>query len=68
METPEMIMKQAFDNLSKAMEGFKRAVKLYDERNDPVRADHENSVNTTAAVKLLAAAYDEVSAIRENDL
>jgi len=65
---PEKAMEQGFIHLRKAREYFERGVSLYDKRNDDSKADKENSENTKNAIKLLNEAYDEVSAIWENDI
>lgn len=65
METPEELMKQGFENLSKTRDCFEKAVIEYDKRDLP---GNVNSVNIKIAIHRLAQAYDEVSAIWENDI
>ena len=66
--TPEQLMKEGFESLSKTRECFEKAKTAYDLRSDFVKADPENSANVKKAVHFLAAAYDEISSIWENDL
>lgn len=65
MKTPEELMKEGFENLSKTRECFTQAGIEYNIRDG---LDNVNSVNIKAAIHLLAQAYDEVSAIWENDI
>lgn len=65
MERPEMFMKEGFENLSATRECFEKAVIEYDKRDE---AGNVNSINVKAAIHRLAQAYDEVSAIWENDI
>lgn len=68
METPEKLMKEGFENLSKTRELFAEAFKAYNTRSNFVKADPQNAANVKSALHYLAAAYDEVSAIWENDI
>lgn len=65
METPEELMKQGFESLSKTRYFFENAVIEYDKRDLP---GNVNSINVKVAINRLAQAYDEVSAIWENDI
>lgn len=65
---PEKVMEQGFKHLSKARQYFERGAELYDKRNEEAKADVENAKNTRTAIQLMAKAYDEVSAIWENDI
>lgn len=67
-KTPEELIKQGFENLSKTRELFGEAFKAYNTRSDFTKADPENAANIKSALHYLAAAYDEVSAIWENDI
>ena len=66
--TPEQQMKIGFDALRTAREAFEAAIPLYQKRNDNNRADDLNAENTSKAIYLLGKAYDEISAIWENDI
>lgn len=66
--TPEQQMKIGFDALRTAEDSFRAAVPLYEQRNDDNRADSLNAINTQKAIVLLCKAYDEISAIWENDI
>jgi hypothetical protein len=68
VKTPEELMNEGFENLSKTRELFGEAFKAYNTRSDFVKADPENAANVKSALHYLAAAYDEVSAIWENDI
>lgn len=68
MGTPEIIMKQVFDKLSETRELLNKAKIEYDKRNDDSKADKENSKNVGNSILFLCKAYDEISAIKENDL
>ena len=68
MERPEELMKEGFEALQKTRELFSEAFKAYNTRSDFVKADPENAANVKSALHYLAAAYDEVSAIWENDI
>jgi hypothetical protein len=61
--TPKELMKEGFEHLSKTRECFEKAKGLYNDRGDNV-----NLHNVANALGFLAAAYDEVSAIWENDM
>lgn len=65
MGTPEELMKEGFENLSKTRECFEKAVIEYDKRDE---SGNVNSINVKVAIHRLAQAYDEVSAILENDI
>lgn len=66
--TPEQIMKDGFDSFFNAVKCFKKAVPLYKKRNDQSKADPENVVNLNKSILLMNQAYDEISAIWENDI
>lgn len=66
--TPEYFMQQGFINLNEAHRFFEQALLLYIARNDDNKADTYNTDNVKRALKLLAEAYDEISAIWENDI
>ncbi len=68
MEAPEKKMKIGFESLSKTRKYFEKAIVLYEKRNSEEHADKENVINIKNAIHLLAQAYDEVSAIWENDI
>ena len=68
MQTPEQIMKQVFEKLSETRNLLDRAKIEYEKRNDNQRADKENSKNVGSCILYLCKAYDEISAIKENDL
>lgn len=61
-------MKQVFDKLSETRELLNKAKIEYDKRNDDSKADKENSKNVGNSILFLCKAYDEISAIKENDL
>lgn len=67
-KTPEYFMKLGFEYLSYSRKKFEQALPLYIARNDDNRADTYNADNVKRALKLLAQAYDEISAIWENDI
>jgi hypothetical protein len=66
--TPEELMKEGFEYLSKTRECFEKAKAAYDSRANFVKADPKNAANVKSALHFLAAAYDEVSSIWENDM
>lgn len=66
--TPEELMKQGFESFFNAREFFEKSVVEYAKRGDIAKADRENTVNVKAAISFLAKAYDEISAIWENDI
>ena len=66
--TPEHIMKPMFNNLFETQKGLRVALGLYEKRMDESKADAENIVNINKAIQLLSQAYDEISAIWENDI
>lgn len=68
METPEDIMKIVFQNLSETRTLLEKAKVVYKERNDSATADPENVINIDKSILHLAHAYDEISAIWENDI
>jgi hypothetical protein len=68
MKTPEGTMKRGFASLKKARRYFERSVVMYKLRNNDQKADRYNAINTHAAIILLDQAYDEISAIWENDI
>ena len=59
-------MKQAFDCLFLAIHRMKRAERKYRKRMQG--ADKENADNVARAIEFMNRAYDEVSAIWENDM
>lgn len=67
-ETPEYFMKLGFDYLHYSSKNFEQALPLYIARNDDDKADSYNADNVKRAIKLLSQAYDEISAIWENDI
>ncbi len=67
-KSPEDFMKIGFMALSQARTNFELALPLYIARNDDDKADSYNADNVKRALKLMAQAYDEVSAIWENDI
>lgn len=66
--TPEQTMKLAFASLFKLRKQLEIASASYADRNDEVKADEENCVNVKAAISFIDRAYDEISAIWENDI
>lgn len=68
MNTPEKFMLPGFIALSEARHNFEQALPLYTARNDDKTADSYNADNVKRALKLMAQAYDEISAIWENDI
>ena len=68
MGIPEKTMKQVFEKLSEIRDLLDKAKVEYDKRNDDSKADKENSNNITLSILYLCKAYDEISAIKENDL
>jgi len=64
--TPETLMKQAFNSLFRATNCMKRAERAYRKRMQG--ADKENAENVARAIEFMSQAYDEVSAIWENDM
>ena len=66
--TPEELMKDAFMSLFKAQENLRSAVSGYLSRNDDNTADSYNAENVKKALLLMSKAYDEISAIWENDI
>lgn len=68
MELPEELMKEGFFTLQTTREYFLKAKIAYDKRRSKEKADFENSINVQKALQLLGQAYDEVSAIWENDI
>jgi hypothetical protein len=67
-EKPEMLMADGFDHFFTARETFENAVESYKERNCEETADSINAVNVGNAIHYMARAYDELSAIWENDI
>ena len=67
-KSPEDFMKIGFAALYQARINFELALPLYIARNDDDKADSYNADNVKRALKLMAQAYDEVSAIWENDI
>ena len=67
-QTPEQVMRQAFESLAKTRELMKEARKEYLSRNSTDRADSINAMNVDAAIEHLSEAYDCISEIWENDL
>lgn len=68
MNTPESFMEPGFIALSQARQNFEQALPLYIARNDDNKADSYNADNIKRALRLMAEAYDEISAIWENDI
>ena len=68
MREPEQIMTEAFEKLSQTRKLLEEAEIAYKQRNSDVKADKENAVNVNKSILHLAHAYDEVSAIWENDI
>lgn len=68
MNTPEYFMMHGFNDLNNARVNFEQALPLYIARNDDSKADEYNIQDLKLAIKLLADAYDEISAIWENDI
>ena len=68
MKAPERKMKIGFESLSKTRNYFEKAIVEYEKRNSEIHADKENVINIKKAIHLLNQAYDEVSAIWENDI
>lgn len=68
MNTPEYFMLPGFVALNQARQNFEQALPLYIARNDDNKADSYNADNIKRALKLMAEAYDEISAIWENDI
>jgi len=68
MNTPESFMLPGFVSLNQARQNFEQAVPLYIARNDSDKGDEYNIQDLKRALKLLADAYDEISAIWENDI
>ena len=66
--TPEYFMQQGFINLSEARGFFEQALPLYIARNDDNKGDQYNIDDIKRAIMLLDKAYDEISAIWENDI
>lgn len=58
-------MRKAFDNLFKARKELEKAIKAYQRRDLDVKGDKYNAINCKAALKQLAYAYNELSAIWE---
>lgn len=68
MKKPETKMKQAFSHLTKTREALEAASILYAARNDADKSDPENIANIKLSIGHLGRAYDEISAIWENDI
>lgn len=68
MISPEQSMKPGFIALSQARQYFEQALPLYIARNNDNKADSYNADNVKRALKLMSQAYDEISAIWENDI
>ena len=66
MDRPELLMKMGFEHLIETTEFFNHAAILYSQRK--ASADAENEANVKKAIGLLYQAWDEVSAIWENDI
>jgi len=64
----EDVMKAGFECLAQARRNFELAITLYKQRNDEKKGDFFNARNVSTSVSLLADAYDEISAIWENDI
>lgn len=68
MRTPEVIMTEAFEKLSQTRKLLEEAESSYKKRNNDNKADKENAANCRKSILHIAHAYDEVSAILENDI
>jgi len=68
MNTPEQFMKPGFEHLNQARECFSKALPLYKARNSSDKSDQYNIDDIKRAIMLLDKAYDEISAIWENDI
>lgn len=68
MENPEEIMKKAFHHLSETRKQLELAKQAYITRNSSITADPENARNIDTSIRYLGNAYDEISAIWENDI
>lgn len=68
MEAPEKQMMSAFMQLKLTREILVKAKSEYEKRNNSNKADKENAINVGSAISKLDEAYDEISAIWENDL
>jgi len=68
MNTPESFMLPAFVALNQARQNFEQALPLYIARNDSDKGDEYNIQDIKRAILLLDKAYDEISAIWENDI
>ena len=68
MGNPELHMKAGFECLFNARKHFEDGIESYKLRMSGSSADAENIENTKAALKLLNLAYDEISAVWENDI
>ena len=66
--TPEEVMKMAFEYLSKTRSALTEARLIYLTRNNEGKADQENAANITLSLQHIGEAYDEISAIWENDI
>jgi len=65
MKQPVELMKEGFESFFKARECFEKAALEYDKT-----AGYEtlNAENVKAAIHFLSKAYDQISAIWENDI
>jgi hypothetical protein len=68
MEAPERLMSVGFSMLKEAKGYFKKAAIEYEKRDSDAKVDKQNFTNVWSAIRLMDQAYDEVSAIKENDL
>lgn len=68
MNTPEEFMQIGIVKMLESRYNLSQALPLYIARNDDNKADSYNANNVKRALKLLSQAYDEISAIWENDI
>jgi len=68
MNAPEDFMKIGIVKMLESRYNLSQALPLYVSRNNDNKADSYNSDNVRRAIKLLSQAYDEISAIWENDI
>ena len=67
-QTPEQVMRKAFESLAKTRECLEQAGELYELRNSEIKSDSVNATNVREVIDCLAQAYDCISEIWENDL
>lgn len=66
--TPESVMAKYFETLNQARKLLEQAETLYKQRDNDCKGDKFNAINCRKSILHLAHAYDEVSAIKENDI